>query len=126
VKVYIAGPVTHGDQEANVRAALAAADLVLAAGHWPYVPHLSWYWHRVSPKDYEVWMALDEVWLRACDAILRVPGSSPGADREVALAESLGLPLVTVEDGPDGESRLVEWGRPLANGAVSLATPGSA
>jgi hypothetical protein len=38
-------------------------------------------------------MELDFGWVRRCDAVLRLPGASSGADREVALAERLGLPV---------------------------------
>jgi hypothetical protein len=96
MKVYIAGPLSEGDVQANIVAALDAADAVLAAGHIPYVPHLSWYWHDYSPKDYEVWMALDFEWLEACDVVILLPGVSRGADREVRRAETLGIPVYTL------------------------------
>jgi hypothetical protein len=32
-------------------------------------------------------------WVSVADAVLRLPGTSPGADREVALALSLGIPV---------------------------------
>ena len=93
VRIYIAGPYTISDREINVNRALAAADRLLEMGYVPYVPHLSHYWDRVSPKPYEVWMNLDFAWLRACDCLLRLPGRSPGGEREVALARDLGLPV---------------------------------
>lgn len=90
--VYVAGPYT-GDTLANTHAAIAAGNVLLDAGLWPYVPHLSHYWHEQHPHDYEAWMALDFAWVRRCDALLRMPGTSSGADREVALATEIGIPV---------------------------------
>ena len=36
--------------------------------------------------EYETWMEYDLAWLGACEALLRLPGHSPGADREVRYA----------------------------------------
>lgn len=91
--IYVAGPYTQGDPATNVASALEAADQVLALGHVPLVPHLSHYWHQISPKDYEAWLAIDLAYLAACDGLLRLPGYSPGADREVEFAKAQGLPV---------------------------------
>jgi nucleoside 2-deoxyribosyltransferase len=100
--VYIAGPYT-GNEEQNVANALAAGTPLLDAGLCPYVPHLSHYWEAQHPHHYEVWMTLDFAWIRRCDVLLRLPGSSSGADREVALAKALGIPVFyTVEE-------VLEW-----------------
>ena len=90
--VYVAGPYT-GDEEANMARALEAATHLLGAGLYPYVPHLSHYWEAQHAHHYEVWMELDFGWVRRCDAVLRLDGASSGADREVALAKRLGLPV---------------------------------
>jgi len=39
-RVYIAGPYTLGDKEANVLGAINAATVLLDSGFAPYVPHL--------------------------------------------------------------------------------------
>jgi hypothetical protein len=41
--------------------------------------------------EYEFWLMQDLEWLAQCNAILRLPGDSPGADREVKRAEELEL-----------------------------------
>jgi hypothetical protein len=42
--------------------------------------------------------------LEHCDAVLRLPGESTGADRDVAIARERGLPVFTrVEDIPGYE-----------------------
>ncbi len=91
--IYIAGPYSRGDQVLNVRAAVLAADRLMASGYTPFVPHLSMLWHQIAPKEYEEWVEYDNQWLRKCDAVLRLPGASQGADAESMLAQSLGIPV---------------------------------
>jgi hypothetical protein len=45
------------------------------------------------PRPYEFWLDLDNQFLPDCDAVLRIPGDSNGADKEVALAKTLGKPV---------------------------------
>lgn len=92
MKVYIAGPYA-GDVEKNVKAACVAADAVSRLGHFPFVPHLTMYWHMPPLRPHEFWLEQDMIWLRLCDAVLRIGGDSPGADGEVAEAERLGIPV---------------------------------
>lgn len=91
--VYVAGPYTKPDPVENVRKTIYIADKIRAAGLFPYVPHLTMLWHLISGHDYEYWMELDFGWVRKCDCLLRLPGESSGADREVALASALGMPI---------------------------------
>jgi len=93
MKVYIASPFFTGNVEQNVRAACDAADAVSRLGHFPYIPHLTMYWHRLPKRSHEFWQEQDFVWLRLCDAVLRLGGEAPGADMEVAEAERLGIPV---------------------------------
>lgn len=99
VRVFISGPYTQGNQMENMRAALDAAEKCLDAGLAPFVPHLSGFWHFVYPHEYETWMVYDFAWLELCDLVLRLPGESDGADREVNLARSCNIPvLYSVEE----------------------------
>lgn len=101
MRVYIAGPYSKGDVAENVRAALDAADEVVARGHIPYVPHLTHFWHILRPRPYRWWMAYDNVWLLCCDALLRLPGDSTGADEEVLVAKEHDIPIFwSVDDLP--------------------------
>lgn len=95
--VFVAGPYS-GDTAANTRRAIHAADALLAAGWIPFVPHLYHYWNLAIPHQYEDWMALDAAWLERCAVLVRLPGESPGADREVALARRLGMAILTLEE----------------------------
>ena len=91
-KVYVASPYTKGDVAVNVREAILAGNALADLGYAPFIPVLTHFWHLVCPRPYEFWCELDNQFLPHCDAILRVPGESVGADREVALAKSLGIP----------------------------------
>jgi hypothetical protein len=94
--VYVAGPYSGDDREVvevNVARAIHAGNLLLDAGLWPYVPHLSHFQHAAKARGYEEWMALDFAWLRKCSALLRLTGKSSGADREVRLAGEIGIPV---------------------------------
>ena len=84
--VYIASPYTIGDVAVNVRNSFMVADKLIWLGCLPFPPLFSHFWHFLSPKDYDTWMALDQEWILRCDCLLRVPGESRGADAEVAFA----------------------------------------
>lgn len=104
-RVYVAGPITKGDQFANVRAGIEAGDQLLNLGYAPYIPHLNYSWHMMFPHANEVWYRLDFEWLAMCDALVRLPGESPGANAEVQFAMDRGIPVFF------GVTALVqEWG----------------
>lgn len=93
IRIYVSGPLTLGDVEINVRTAINAAEKLLTLGYAPYVPHLTHFWHMQFPHDHSTWLALDEEWLKVCDTVLRLPGESVGADREIAFATQHGIPV---------------------------------
>jgi hypothetical protein len=43
------------------------------------------------------WLTMDEAIIDRCDLMVLLPGESAGAEREVAYAESIGLPILTLE-----------------------------
>lgn len=92
-RIYVAGPYTS-DPEACTAEAIRVGNIILDAGHAPFVPHLAHYWETLhGERSYEDWMRLDLAWLRAAHGVLRIPGSSSGADREVELANTLAIPV---------------------------------
>lgn len=97
--VYVAGPIT-GDPFGCVRQAMGAFQMIRHAGCVPFLPQLSVIGEMVAPQDYEAWMAYDLDVIEHCDALYRLPGESPGADREVEFARKLGLPVLGI-DGQD-------------------------
>jgi Domain of unknown function (DUF4406) len=92
-RIYVAGPYTKGDVAVNVRTAFEAANRLADLGYAPFIPHATHFWHLVFPRPYEFWLDLDNQFLPLCDALLRIPGESSGADKEVYLAETLGKPV---------------------------------
>lgn len=84
--VYVAGPITHGQHESNLRAAIDFATEVLDLGHSPIVPHLTTLMELVHPRPYERWMKYDFELIKRCDVLVRLPGKSSGSDRELMWA----------------------------------------
>lgn len=93
MKVYVSGPYTKGDPCENTHKAIMAGNALLDAGLVPFVPHVSHFWHTVTPRPYNDWMKIDLAFLPACDLFLRLPGESSGADIEEAEARRLGIPV---------------------------------
>ena len=90
-RVYVAGPYTKPDPCVNTHEAVKTATVLLKLGYAPFVPHLSHFWHTMTPMPYEAWLDYDNQFLPCCDCVLRLPGESSGADKEVELAKSLGI-----------------------------------
>jgi DNA-binding XRE family transcriptional regulator len=105
-RIYVAGPLSNGDVQANVDAAVDVGDKITELGGDPYVPHLAHYRHARHEHPYEFWIAEDLRWLSTCDAVYRMPGASRGADMEVVFAGMCGIPVFT-----DLEE-LAKWVRP--------------
>ena len=91
MRVYIAGPYSKGDVALNVRNAIHAGDVIARRGHFLFIPHLTHFWHMAIPHEYQFWLDQDMVWLKQCDALLRLQGESTGADAEVEMARELGM-----------------------------------
>ena len=99
--LYVAGPYTNPDPIVNTHRAARFATAVYELGEWvPLVPHLSLLWHMVTPRDVDHWYQLDLDQLEHCNAIVRLPGASTGADRELAKAVCWGLHVVDFNDFP--------------------------
>lgn len=100
-RIYIAGPYSNGDIDANVRRAKEIGLKLMDQGHAVFVPHLNHYidqeWHR----DYQFWLDQDMMWIPVCDLLIRIPGDSPGADEEVKYAKEHGISVMMLEDMPD-------------------------
>lgn len=97
-RVYVSGPLSLGNQAANVREAAGLAMRLMDAGHAPFCPHLSYFHEILAPRPWSAWMAVDLVWLEFCECMIRIPGLSRGADAEVARMIELGLPVFTEAD----------------------------
>lgn len=94
IAIYLAGPITAGNQFNNVHNAIVAAKTLRDAGYCVMVPHRSALDEiAFGGQDYEMWMREDFELVRRADALCRLPGTSSGSDREVAFAKSLKKPV---------------------------------
>ena len=95
-RVYVAGPISQGNPQMNCQKAINIGFALMDAGYAPYVPHYSYFVDQdstIGKGRYEQWIALDFSWISTCHALLRLPGTSAGANREVAFAESIRVPV---------------------------------
>ena len=101
MRVFIAGPYGDHNPKDVIARNVARADLVardlLAQGHQVYCPHkMSWGWEDDARLTREQFLALDKSFLEHwAEAIVRIPGVSPGADGEMARARELGLIVIS-------------------------------
>jgi len=113
--ILIAGPYRSGTGDdpvllrRNLERLEAAAWPLFRAGHLPMIGE--WVALPVlasagasglqDPLASEVMYPTAHRLLQHCDAVLRLPGASTGADADVAIASELGLPVYTrLEDVP--------------------------
>ena len=104
VWVYISGPMTKPDILANTGQGIAIFNRLLDRNTWdpgafkgiyivPICPHLSSFAHMTRPRPHAEWIAYDLCVIERCDAVLRLPGESVGADAEVKKATAMGKPV---------------------------------
>ena len=101
--IYLAGPYTlpEGSEEENARRAILVAEELRAAGHYVLCPHAMYpSWERVPPLSWEEVMSQCLAWVTRCDALVRLPGESRGADMEEDLARSAGMTVYAWEGLP--------------------------
>ena len=106
--VYIAGPLTTGDESiwSCVRDAVTVAEYVLDCGGVPLVPHLNVLWAmvrgRAAARPHEEWLTWCKHVLEHCDVVCRLAGRSVGAEEECQFADSKGIPVVN-------RARIAAW-----------------
>lgn len=113
--IYVAGPIRRGSLRDNIRQADQAMYDLMTAGFAVINPMLSCYaggqharpsLSAVVPDagacgpfkewpidDTSPWLSMDLELVARCDAVLRLPGESTGADGEVAHAHDLDIPV---------------------------------
>lgn len=98
-RIYVAGPITLGDVAGNLHTGIEVSLFLLETGYSVYSPFALTAFaiekHGAPPAvgspGYENWLHNDLAWIEQCHALLRLPGQSAGADREVAHALAHGL-----------------------------------
>jgi nucleoside 2-deoxyribosyltransferase len=99
LRVYVAGPISNGDRLANINRAVEMGVQMFRDGLAPFVPHFDAYWFLPEDEQvYEGFLEFDFAFIEVCDAVFRLPGFSPGADREVAFAAEHGIPVFSIYD----------------------------
>lgn len=93
ITVYLASQYTIGDPIENVERQILAGSYLMDEGFFPFMPLLFHHVHEVRPRSYESWCEQDNMWVLKCDALLRLPGPSKGADAEVELAKANNIPV---------------------------------
>lgn len=112
--VYIAAPYTKGDPVVNTRTAMECFDRLRRSGDCiPICPLWSMFQHFLTPTPYQSWLDYDLAIIDRCDAILRLPGDSKGADGEVTHAAGRKIPVFGAREGDPSpeEARLLAWCR---------------
>jgi hypothetical protein len=92
-RVYISSPYSGGNKDENVQRAEEAWHTLLANGYNPFCPHLTHFLYELKPLAYKHWLKYNLSWLDQCEALLRLPGKSKGADDEVAYAQLQGIKI---------------------------------
>lgn len=94
-RVYISGPITKGNRNEHYFRAAEIEKALMLSGFAPLNPMrsitLPFAWQENMPHD--LWLAVDLAWIEACDAVVRLPGESKGADEECDFATSHGIPI---------------------------------
>ena len=100
--LYVAGPYTKPDPIINIHGAiLVGMDLYERSLFVPHIPHLTMLMHLVTPRPIDYWYDLDAQMLTRCDAFVRLPGESVGADDEEGLARSAGIEMIAFMELPE-------------------------
>ena len=118
--VYIAGPISIGDQFQNVRNAMDTWDAMQASGIEAFCPHWSVLQQMHKGRGYEFWIEYCFRILSRCDAVYRMPGESVGGDAEVELARFIGLPVFYDHEW----GKLVDWNCDLCERGEEIGRPG--
>ncbi len=90
--VYIASPYTSGPCADNVAVQIDAFHRLLDMGFAPFAPLLSHFAELHRRRPYDEWIYDWCIpWVERCDLMLRLPGTSKGADIEVQHALKHGI-----------------------------------
>lgn len=98
--VYVSGPFSADTLEGRIRNMNNAVKIgiaIMKRGHHAHVPHAATF-PMDGDLDKEQFMELDFTLIRRWADVLYRIGPSPGSDRELALAKSLSMPVVTSLD----------------------------
>lgn len=99
--VYIAGPIRSDPITGARRALEVGGRMVKEDRAVPIVVHAFYLVNLMGvagfPTEPEEWLHLDAEYIKRADAVYRISGESPGADRECEFAEGIGIPVFNEE-----------------------------
>jgi len=95
LRVYISGPITLGDKACNLDQANKAHLELMRRRYAVMNPILTMMIPGAVDIPHQDWLDSDFAWIEHAHAVLRLPGVSDGADKEVAFAQSRGIPVFT-------------------------------
>lgn len=84
--IYLACPMRSGSWTNNVRTACQVAKDLMRKGYSVINPITSWLADLVEPTEFKNWIEMDYGLIDVSDCVLRVPGTSEGADLEMDYA----------------------------------------
>jgi hypothetical protein len=90
-RVYVAGPISSDPMRGVARATDVSRTMFLD-GFAPFVPHWDSLW-LLGEGHWEAYLEFDLEFVSVCDAVYRLAGESRGADKEVSVADELGIPV---------------------------------
>ncbi len=96
--VYLAGPYSSDPVQNTRRAILHGIDVRERYDCAVIIPHLTLVADIVCPQPVDYWYQFDLEQIPHCDAMIRIPGESTGADAETAEARKLNIPVFQLED----------------------------
>lgn len=91
LRVYIASPMSQGDQIKNFYEALRWYRILIDHGFAPLCPQLTFLVEGMIREEHDTWLSLDLPWVQVADAVFRLPGASKGADQEEEEARLWGV-----------------------------------
>lgn len=91
--VFISSPYTTGYMPDNVRTQTVASHMIMDMGHVPLTPLLYHYLEIHQGRSYAEWLDATIALMLKSDVVLRLPGESKGADKEVEVAILNNIPV---------------------------------
>lgn len=88
--VFVSGPYSNNIEE-NLNNVIEVSNKLIDMGFVPVIPHFYHYIEVKHEKPYDVWLNCALGLLERSDIYFRLPGESPGADKEEAFADELDM-----------------------------------
>jgi len=93
-KLYLAGPITQGDEAENFERFAAAHHKLMSAGFAVLNPGLTMKLPEHEQHSHFEWLECCMPWVDSADVLVRLPGSSLGAAQEQIRADLVGVQVL--------------------------------